>query len=627
MHRLHFVPRLVVCGSLLVILSLDIDTLSAQAQDLFQANRIQLPEVSGGGGGGGPGAKGGPEIKQELPYVIMTVGSTQTYQLLNKEKLKKVENQFAKVLMVRPIEKDFTSVLFEAVGPGRTHVRITGESGRVEEVDVVVVSDRVKELRDLIQRNVPASSVQVNSSDSGNTIVLTGTVGSAEDARIIGQLAASVSQKKSKEDKDDIVNNIRIGGVQTVSLEVIVAVVNRSHARNMTFSWSQNGSNWMVSSLLGSPFSAANSLATAVAGSSFSQSQGGTANIPFGVLNSSNSFLGFLQALRTEGLAKIIAEPRVTTLSGRPAFIISGGETPIILSGGVASPPSISYKQFGTVVHCLPTVLGNGKIHLEVRPELSQLDSAAGVSVSGTIAPGFKTRSVQAAVQMEDGQTLAIGGLIQSTTNATITRVPFLGDLPFVGTAFTSKSYAEVEEELVILVTARLADPIDCTKIPRFLPGRETRRPDDFEFFLEGILEAPRGQRNVLFHPHYYKPAFHGASNIGQIPCGPNGCAPEASSGGNASQPRPTSSANSAVSMPVMTTMPVVTTTPEVQPSPTPKVQMPNDSTLPDISSFPSIRDISSSLGPVTPVVPTIPVRETETSPTLPPIGGTLLPR
>ncbi len=608
MHRTHFVPRLVACWSLLVIIALHVCTHSAQTQEPFLNSRLQ-PINTGGAVVGGQEPKSSPEIKQELPYVTMGVGSTQTYQMLSKEKLKKVENQFAKVLMVRPIEKDFTQVLFEAVAPGRTHVRITGESGRVEEFDVVVVSDRVKELRELIQRTVPASAVQVNSSDSGNTIVLTGTVASANDAKVIGQLAASVGGQ--------IVNNIGIGGVQQVQLEVLVALVNRSQARNMTFSWTQNGSNWMVSSLFGAPLNFTSALATGAAASSAALTQTGAANIPFAVLNSQNSFLGFLQALRTENLAKIIAEPRVVTLSGRPAFIISGGETPLLTSGGQGAP-SISYKQFGTVVHFLPTVLGNGKIHLEVRPEISDIDPTLGISIPGvtpTIVPGFRTRSAQVAIQIEDGQTLAIGGLIQNNVTATITKVPVLGDLPFLGVAFSQKSYTENEQELVILVTPRLIDPIDCTKIPRFLPGRETRVADDFEFFLEGILEAPRGQRNVVFHPHYYKPAYHGAPNAGQIPCGPNGCAPGLSTGGYTSLSRPASTVTS-------NSLPVVSAMPEVQSIPTSSARPQADPTLPTVSTFPAIRESQPSLGPVIPVVPTVPARESVTRPVLPPIGS-----
>src|SRR5262249_41182112 len=126
---------------------------------------------------------------------------------------------------------------------------------------------------------------------------------------------------------------------------------------------------------------------------------------------------------------------------------------------------------------------------------------AAGISINTGLAvtqvPGFDIRLVQVAVQIEDGQTLAIGGLIQNSVNTTVTKVPLLGDLPFLGCCFSSKTSTEVEEELIILVTPHLVDPMACTQLPKYLPGQETRNVDDFELFLEGILEAPRGQRTI----------------------------------------------------------------------------------------------------------------------------------
>jgi pilus assembly protein CpaC len=253
---------------------------------------------------------------------------------------------------------------------------------------------------------------------------------------------------------------------------------------------------------------------------SASSSGSGTANIAFGVLNSKNGFAGYINALRTEGLAKILAEPRVVTLSGKPAYIVSGGEAPVVLSN--ISGSSVTYKQFGTVVNFLPLVLGNGKIHLEVRPELSSINAGVSVTTGGTnpiSAPGFDTRSAQVAVQMEDGQTLAIGGLIQNRVNSETRKVPIFGDLPFIGAAFRTVNMTESEEELLILVTPRLIDPLACNQLPKHLPGRETRTTDDFELFLEGIMEAPRGQRDV-FPDGRYLPVHRNGETAAMYPCG-----------------------------------------------------------------------------------------------------------
>ncbi|HMF19773.1 MAG TPA: hypothetical protein VKE98_21390, partial [Gemmataceae bacterium] len=195
------------------------------------------------------------------------------------------------------------------------------------------------------------------------------------------------------------------------------------------------------------------------------------------------------------------------------------GEVPILTSSSAGS--NVTYKNFGTVVTFLPIVLGDGRIHLEVQPEVSTVDNALGLSVGGispASAPGFDTRSARVAVMMEDGATLAIGGLVQTKINGTTNKVPCLGDLPFIGVCFRSVSYNEQEEELLILVTPRLVDPMACTQLPKLLPGQETRSPDDFELFLEGILEAPRGQRSVSLFG--YEPAWKNSPSAEHIPCG-----------------------------------------------------------------------------------------------------------
>src|ERR1019366_6292054 len=271
---------------------------------------------------------------------------------------------------------------------------------------------------------------------------------------------------ESRVDRLNVVNQIRIRGVHQVQLEVVVAVVNRSEARSMAANYSLNGTNFFASSIFGGPFAFTNTLVPGAGGASASLSQTGTANLPFGIINNNGSFMGYLQLLRTEGLTKILAEPRVVTLSGKPAYITSGGQTPVLTSSGQGAP-TVDYKQFGTVVKFLPVVLGNGKIHLEVNPELSNINTAAGITIPGvvpTVVPGFDVRSALVTVEIEDGQTLAIGGLIQNKITATISRIPILGDLPYLSTLFSTKSYTENEEEMIILVTPRLVEPVDCTK-------------------------------------------------------------------------------------------------------------------------------------------------------------------
>jgi pilus assembly protein CpaC len=172
----------------------------------------------------------------------------------------------------------------------------------------------------------------------------------------------------------------------------------------------------------------------------------------------------------------------------------------------------------------VPIVLGDGRIRLEVEPEVSNLDPAAGTTIQGTNVPGRATQRVHTTVELEDSQTFVIGGLIQNTVLGSTTKVPVLGDIPFLGVAFSRKEFEEHETELIVMVTPHLVDPMDCSQAPKVLPGMETRRPDDFELFLEGILEAPRGQREVCPGGIYRAPYKNGPS-ASVFPCGVNnGC-------------------------------------------------------------------------------------------------------
>jgi pilus assembly protein CpaC len=245
-------------------------------------------------------------------------------------------------------------------------------------------------------------------------------------------------------------------------------------------------------------------------------------------------FFGFLQALRDENLAKILAQPKLVTLSGRSATLLSGGEQAIPEAAGLGSI-SVKFEPFGTKLSFLPIVLGDGKIHLDVEPEVSNIDPSVGTSISGTTVPGRNTQRVHTSVVIEDGQTLAIGGLIQNEVTAGTVKFPVLGDLPFVGVFFSSKTYQENERELIVLVTPHLVDPMACDQLPKYLPGQESRTPDDFELFLEGILEAPRGHREV-FPDQRYKAAYLNGPTASLYPCAGGNCQGNGSScgiGGN----------------------------------------------------------------------------------------------
>jgi Flp pilus assembly secretin CpaC len=373
-----------------------------------------------------------------------------------------------------------------------------------------------------IERAIPGSKINVFI-DGGNILV----AGYAPDQTSVRAIEASARNAFGPETVVAVSiagqePAARIPRVQQVELEVLVAVVNRSEVRNMSFNWIINKDSYFVSSIINAPLAFSNALTAGIAGGSATATATGS-NLTFGVVGDKGSFTGFLQALRTEGLAKILSEPRIVTLSGQRAKILSGGETPVLTTSGQGSP-TIEYKPFGTEVNFTPVVLENSRIQIEVVALLSNRNDANGIFIGGatpTQIPGFDTREVRSTIQLEDSQTLAIGGLIQNKVNAAISKIPLLGDIPFLGVAFSSTNFREEEEEMLILVTPRLVEPMACCQLPRYLPGRETRVADDFELFLTQILEAPRGPREVCPDGRFVA-AHKNGPTAAMFPCGDN---------------------------------------------------------------------------------------------------------
>jgi pilus assembly protein CpaC len=449
---------------------------------------------------------------------VVPVGTTKQFRMRGDKEIRSAVNPKENVLIVTPVEGDLKAVNLTGREPGTTTLTMTARDGTVEVYDVLVQFD-VDYLRLLLQQAVPTASLQLIPA-GGNTLILSGTVAHAEDVDTIMRTAQSVLGAGER-----AVNAMRVGGVQQVELDVVVAFVSRSELRRMSFDFLDAGLHHNLSSTVGNALQNPTQGATlsSIPGIAIPVSNtvgapnGAPANFFLGLFNNKQVFYGLLQALRNENLAKILAEPKLVTMSGRSARLLSGGQQAIPETAGLGSV-SVRFEPFGTQLSFLPIVLGSGKIQLEIEPEVSNIDPTVGTSIAGTVVPGRNTQAVHTTVVIEDGQSLAIGGLIQNTVTGVTQKVPVLGDLPWLGTAFRSLSYNEIETELVVLVTPHLVDPMACNQLPKHLPSQETRSPDDYELFLEGILEAPRGPRQVCDGPQYI-PAYKNGPTAEVYPC------------------------------------------------------------------------------------------------------------
>jgi len=230
----------------------------------------------------------------------------------------------------------------------------------------------------------------------------------------------------------------------------------------------------------GATIAAANTLSPGGGLTPLVLSQGLTYGLALG--NSNYQLQGFFQYLEQHNLGKILAQPHLLANSGEEAKFLSGGEIPIVIAQALNS--SIVFKQFGTSVEFVPTVIGRNDIELLVKPEVSEPDFALGVQLFGFTVPAFVTRRAETMVQLKDNQTLIIAGLIMHEKKTEVQKVPYLGDVPYLGGLFRNTSYSNTETDLVMSVTPQIVQPLpdgaavyNPTSVPELTTqGIETRR-------------------------------------------------------------------------------------------------------------------------------------------------------
>ncbi|WP_211451815.1 type II and III secretion system protein family protein [Collimonas antrihumi] len=206
-----------------------------------------------------------------------------------------------------------------------------------------------------------------------------------------------------------------------------------------------------------------------------------TASSAFGLLTKfsrgSYSLSSNLRLIEGNGMARVLAEPSLTALSGQSASFLAGGELPIPQSGGLGTT-TIVYKPFGIGLTVSPTILAKGRIALKVAPEASDIDYANAINIGGAgtpSIPAITTRRADTTVELGDGESFIIGGLVSRSTKSSVNKIPLLGDLPIIGSFFRNLSYTQNDKELVIIVTPHVVQPI-AKNVPLPLPGEEQER-------------------------------------------------------------------------------------------------------------------------------------------------------
>ncbi|MBR1126663.1 type II and III secretion system protein family protein [Bradyrhizobium iriomotense] len=445
--------------------------------------------------------------------------------IVNKSRTFRVDQAFATIVAGSSDIADVKSlsdhlIYIQGKQTGTTNVILLDSSMKqIGILDVEVAIDT-----NSLQQNIRAStgSPGIRVSSSEGQVVLNGTVVDAVAAERAMAIATGTVGKGGT-----VVNAMSVAAPQQVMLEVRFLEVSRDAGRDIgvnLYAANANGTNVGNTGLGGAtrvgraPIGGINtangalgtgggavgspptgSLPILGTAQTLIGTAGGVAPAPFGSLLTSivrtsggGSVDLLISALETKGLARRLAEPNLTTLSGDAARFLAGGEFPVpIPTQSVAGFPTVSieYKKFGVELAFVPTVLSRGVINLRVEPSVSELDFQNAVTIQGTTVPALTRRDARTTVELRDGQSFAIAGLLQTRNRQDVSQLPWIGSVPVIGSLFSSKSYQQQETDLVIIVTPRLVAPA--------APGQQLASPldsrlpaNDVDFFLNGQMEV-----------------------------------------------------------------------------------------------------------------------------------------
>jgi len=372
--------------------------------------------------------------------------------------------------------------------PGVTQVNIWDEKGAIRTIDVMVHGD-AQELARLLHDTFPKAALRIRPISTG--VIISGYVDDPnQQSRIV-----EISQNYYP----NVINYITVGGVQQVLLQVRIMEVSRTKLRNL-------GVDLAAVMQSGSAFAsgAAGVMNTGVFSASNAISQTGRATIPIRISSGGDNFYAFVEALKQNNLAKVLADPNLVTESGRPAFMNAGGEFPVLVPQSLGTI-SVEYRRFGTQIDFVPVVMGSNIINLQVRPRISEIDDTRSVTINGQQVPGLTVREADTAVTLRAGQTLAIAGLVQTRTNSSTRGVPVVMDMPLIGSFFRRTSDTINEVELLIMVTPQIVEGIDPQQICEIGggPGSATTNPDDRQLFNRGNIEVYPD--NCYRPPHFQR--------------------------------------------------------------------------------------------------------------------------
>ncbi|PWK59414.1 type II and III secretion system protein family protein [Roseicyclus mahoneyensis] len=413
-----------------------------------------------------------PALQSEAQALRVVEGQTSAALSVPMNRAVVVESDllFAEISVANPAIADIATLSERTIYvlgrmPGRTTMTLLGPDGAlIANIEVQVVPD-VAELRERLREILRNEPIEVRTANDG--VVLSGTVSSGRVVERAMELAERYTPGR-------VSNLMLVGGSQQVMLQVRFAEMSRTVRQDLGVRLGVNGGS-AGGSTTGDIFGGsgiANELGALSIGTTFGS------GFQFNIL---------LEALETQGLVRTLAEPNLTALSGNTADFLAGGEFPVPVRED--GETTVQFRPFGIELEFTPTVVDGSIINLNLDATVSSIDAAVGNQQTGV--PGLRTRRASTTVEMRDGESFAIAGLLQDDFRDSLGQVPWLGDLPILGALFRSSSYQREQSELVIIVTAHLVQPVRGEALA--LPTDRVTIPTERELFLQGRLSgAPR---------------------------------------------------------------------------------------------------------------------------------------
>lgn len=456
-----------------------------------------------------------PKVKKKKEETVKKASPVKPEQSIiveqNKAETIKLSESVSEIFVANPEIADIqlnepTTAYVFGRKIGNTTVFATNKQGEVILKLQLRVTHDLKQLKETVQSSFPEEQVSFDSTPGG--IILKGTPSSPQVAKNIENIATGFVDKEGK-----VTNNMAIGSPVQILLKVKIAEINRSALHKFEINWGaliDSPRNMTYGLLMGrDPFNATTGNFNRATSTTQSNSYGARYS------NGANSYTALLDALDQEGLGTILAEPNLITASGETASFLVGGEYPYPVPQD--QNITIEFKQFGISLSFTPTVLSSNMINLRVRPEVSELDETSSISIpmgtSGSVVkvPGLKTRRAETSVELGDGQSLAIAGLISSKMANSYGSLPGVDNIPILGALFRSTSFQRDQTELVIIVTPHVVKP---TSNPQALglPTDKIRHASALETLFSQRLNRPNCQEeeDEKCHPD----PFYGAAGF-----------------------------------------------------------------------------------------------------------------